>query len=159
MKKTLIVLLVLFFFSSCMIRPIYVPPRVYSISSAVKSLQDSYLLVFVEEVDGYGPVEAKGVVASYVHDGKNYLFYGFKFYDESPKVYWKKIVKEIGIWSSRTYFDLLNSGLYSSKKDGKYIVVWWKDVWMFIVESSSNAEDFANYAMNWFAKLGGSEGW
>ena len=74
-------------------------------------------------------------------------------------MYWKKIVKEIGIWSSRTYFDLLNSGLYSSKKDGKYIVVWWKDVWMFIVESSSNAEDFANYVMNWFAKLGGSEGW
>ncbi len=157
--KKLITVLLIFLLTGCMLRPVYVPPSAYSLTSAVRSVQDGYTMVFLEQIDGYGAVNQKGVVAGYLKDKTNYLLYGFKFYDGSAKDAWKKIVKEFGAWSSRTYLDFPTSGLYSTKKDGKYIVAWWKDVWLFVVESSSNAEVFANYVMDNFARIGGLKRW
>lgn len=158
MKKIVIVFFILFL-AGCMLRPVHVPPSAYSLNSAIKIVQDGYALIFLEEIDGYGSVRQRGVVASYLKDGANYLFYGFKFYNSSAKDAWKKIVKDLGTWSSRTYLDFPASGLYSTRKDGKYIVAWWKDLWLFVVESSSNAEVFANYAMDLFATIGGLRKW
>lgn len=158
MKKILLALLILSL-SSCMLRPVHVPPSAYSLTSAVRSVQDGYTMAFLEEIDGYGPVRQEGVEASYLRNGTSYLLYGFKFYQNSAKDNWKKIVKELGAWNSRTYLDLPTSGLYSIKKDGKYIVAWWKDIWLFVVESSTNAEVFANYVMDNFARLGGLRRW
>ncbi|HEY8542307.1 MAG TPA: DUF3242 domain-containing protein [Pseudothermotoga sp.] len=158
MKKIIVTFFALLL-TGCMLRPVYVPPNAYSLTSALRSVQDGYTLIFSEEIDGYGTVRQKGVVASYLKDGASYLFYGFKFYNGSAKDSWKEIVKNFGIWSSRTYLDFPTSGLYSTKKDGKYIVAWWKDIWLFVVESSSNAEVFANYAMDNFARIGGLRRW
>lgn len=158
MKKVAIIIFVLFL-TGCMLRPVYVPPSAYSLTSAIRMAQDGYVLFFLEEIDGYATLKQKGVVASYLKDGVNYLFYGFKFYGKSAKDGWKNIVKDLGVWNSRTYLDFPTSGLYSAKKDGKYVVIWWKDVWLFVVESSSNAEVFANYVMDNFARIGGLRRW
>jgi len=158
MKKIILALLILLL-AGCMLRPVHVPPSAYSLSSAVKSVQDGYTMIFLEQVDGYGSVQQKGVVASYLNNEGNYLLYGFKFYEGSAKDGWKKLVKYLGVWNSRTYLDLPTSGLYSTKKDGKYVVAWWKDIWLFVVESSTNAEVFANYVMDNFARLGGLRRW
>lgn len=158
MRKVLLLFVVLLL-SSCMLRPVYVPPSAYSLTSALRLAQNGYALIFLEEIDGYGPIAKKGLVASYIRGDSSYLLYGFKFLGESPKDYWKKVAKQYGTWNSRTYIDLPNSGLYSVAKEGKYVVAWWRDVWLFVVESSSNAEKFANELMDVFARIGGASRW
>ncbi len=145
--------------TGCMLRPVHVPPEAFSLSSALKVIQDSYSLMFIDDVDGYENIQAKGMIALYNKGGKTFLVYAFKFYDESPRKYWNRVAKNFGIWSCRTYIDLPTSGLYSTRSSGKEIVSWWKNRWLFIVEGKENTEQFASYMMDTFAKIGGRFNW
>ncbi|AEH50465.1 DUF3242 domain-containing protein [Pseudothermotoga thermarum] len=160
MKKLIIIVAVFAsLLSGCMIRPVHVPPDAFSASSALRIVQNHYRLVLIEEIDGYEDVQMKGMVALYIKDNKQFLLYAFKFQGESPRKYWSKIVKNFGIWSSRTYLDFPTSGLYSTRKSGKEIVVWWKNRWLFIAEGREDTETFASQVMDVYSRIGGRFGW
>ncbi len=142
-----------------MIRPVHVPPDAFSLSSSLRVVQDTYSLISVENIDGYETIQAKGMMGIYTESDKMFLVYAFKFYDESPRRYWNQVVKRFGIWSSRTYLDFPTSGLYTTKKNGKEVVSWWKNRWLFIVEGKKDTEKFASHIMDLYAKLGGRSNW
>ncbi|WP_448521286.1 DUF3242 domain-containing protein [Pseudothermotoga sp.] len=156
MKKIFVALLILLLLGGCVVRIAEVPPRVYSLESAVQVLAGKYTLLHLESVSGYEDVELKGIVAVYKGpDGRMYLFYGFKSFDEAPKKAWKSIVKKYGVWNLGVYIDLPSIGYYSVARKNKYVVAWWRDVWLFVVESNENPKDFVKDAMDAFARLGG----
>lgn len=156
MKKIAVISLLIILLGGCAIRIADVPPRVYSLESAMQIVRGKYNLQHLEIVSGYENVELKGMVAIYKDSkGQMYLLYGFKSLDDSPRTAWKSIVKKYGIWNLGTYLDFPSSGYYSVNKKGKYIVAWWKDVWLFVVESNESPKEFVKDLMNSFASLGG----
>ncbi|MBC7122631.1 DUF3242 domain-containing protein [Pseudothermotoga hypogea] len=156
MKKIFLALVILLFLSGCVMRIAEVPPRIYSLESAVQIPSGKYKLIHLESVSGYENIELKGMVAVYRGpDGSMYLFYGFKSFDDAPKKVWKSIVKKYGVWNLGVYIDLPSVGYYSVEKKDKHVVAWWKDVWLFVVESKGNPRDFVKDVMDAFARLGG----
>ncbi|HBT39554.1 MAG: Uncharacterized protein XD58_1368 [Thermotoga sp. 50_1627] len=156
MKKIFFALAILLFLSGCVMRIAEVPPRVYSLESAVQIPSGKYALLHLESVSGYEDIELKGMVAVYEGpDGSMYLLYGFKSFDDEPKKAWKSIVKKYGVWNLGVYIDLPSVGYYSVEKKGKHVVAWWKDVWLFVVESKGNPRGFVKDTMDAFARLGG----
>lgn len=156
MKKIFVALLILLLLGGCVVRIAEVPPRVYSLESAMQVLAGKYTLLHLESVSGYEDIELKGKIAVYKGpDGRMYLFYGFKSFDAVPKEAWNSIVKKYGVWNLGVYIDLPSIGYYSARKKAKHVVAWWKDVWLFVVESNENPKDFVKDAMDAFARLGG----
>ncbi|KAF2957190.1 hypothetical protein AS159_09130 [Thermotoga sp. Ku-13t] len=156
MRKVSVALLILVFLGGCTIRIAEVPPRVYSLESAMQVLRGKYSLIELETVSGYEDIELKGMVAVYVDaEGTMYLLYGFKNFEVSLRSVWKSVVKKYGVWNLGVYIDLPTVGYYSTGKKGKYIVAWWKDSWLFVVESNRNPKRFVGDIMDAFARLGG----
>ncbi|MCS7174608.1 DUF3242 domain-containing protein [Pseudothermotoga sp.] len=156
MKKIFLVFFILSVLNGCTIRIVEVPPRAYSLESAVKIVQGKYVLVHTDIFDNYEGIDARGTVAIYRDNkGQMFLFYGLKRFDGSSKNLWKSIVKKYGVWNFGIYIDLPSFGYYSTKKGGKTITAWWKDVWLFVVESSENSKGFVRDVMNAFAEVGG----
>lgn len=156
MKRVSVAFLILILLGGCTIRIAEVPPRVYSLESAMQVLRGKYTLIELETVSSYEDIELKGMVAVYVDaDETMYLMYGFKDFEVALRNVWKSIVRKYGIWNLGVYIDLPTVGYYSTSKRGKYIVAWWKDLWLFVVEANKNPKHFVGDIMDAFAKLGG----
>lgn len=156
MRKIFLVFFFLLILGGCAIRIAEAPPRVYSLESALRIAQGKYVLIHIDKVDGYEGIGAKGMVAIYRGGkGQMLVFYGFKMFDGSPRNLWKSIVKKYGIWNFGIHLDFPSFGYYSASRKGKFITTWWKDVWLFVVESSDNPRDFVRDVMNAFAEVGG----
>ena len=129
-----IALILIFLIASCSLISPPVPPRAFSLESAMKLPFTGE--VTTTEIDSFMDVEIGGMAV--VH-GRT-VFYGFKF--ESPsdarKAFKRIISKHI---LKLRLIDTPWFGRFEMSEKGKKLIVWWKDVWMFAIEGDPGEVD------------------
>jgi len=148
-RKFLIFSVLIVLLGSCGVLRVSVPPESMAKESAIKVVANDYELIDMFKESDYLEIPFDGMVGVFKKDGDTFFLHVYKGEDsKSAKNVWKKIADKLGMFWWRTILELPWSGRVSTKKDGKEIVCWWRNRWVFVAEGMKKTDEFVDHIMN-----------
>jgi len=149
MKRFFIISLLMIFLNSCSLLEVSVPPESMAKESAIKVIANDYKLIGIFEESDYLGIHFEGLVGIFKKEGNTFFLHVYKGKDvKSAKSVWKKITNKLGMFWWRAILELPWSGGVSTEKNGKEIVCWWRESWVFIAEGVEKTDEFVDHIMN-----------
>ena len=148
-RKLLILSALIVLLGSCSMLKISVPPESMAKESAIKVVTNDYELIDIFKESDYLGVPFDGMVGVFKKDGNTFFLHVYKGENsKSAKNVWKKIADRLGMFCWHTILELPWSGRVSTRKNGKEIVCWWRNRWVFVVEGIRGTDEFVDHIMN-----------